>query len=147
MTGRKTASDTYGAYARHSGSALSGKDPWRIDRTAAYAARYVAKNLVAAGLAEACEVQLSYAIGQSSPVSVQVDCFGTGKLPDEEIVAKIHAGFDLRVGAIVQQFDLLAKPSQYPEGFYQKLPVYGHFGDSFTELPWEQTDKRAFLAG
>jgi S-adenosylmethionine synthetase len=147
MTGRKTASDTYGAYARHSGSALSGKDPWRIDRTAAYAARYVAKNLVAAGLAEACEVQLSYAIGQSRPVSVQVDCFGTGKLPDEEIVAKIHAGFDLRVGAIVQQFGLLAKPSQYPEGFYQKLPVYGHFGDSFTELPWEQTDKRAFLAG
>ncbi len=147
MTGRKTASDTYGAYARHSGSALSGKDPWRIDRTANYAARYVAKNLVAAGLAEACEVQLSYAIGQSHPVSVQVDCFGTGKLPNEEIVAKIHAGFDLRVGGIVKQFDLLAKPSQYPEGFYQKLPVYGHFGASFTELPWEQVDKLAFLTG
>ncbi|GAB6067810.1 methionine adenosyltransferase [Methylothermus subterraneus] len=140
MTGRKTASDTYGAYARHSGSALSGKDPWRIDRTAAYAARYVAKNLVAAELADACEVQLSYAIGRAEPVSVQVDCFGTGRLPDEAIVAKIHAGFDLRVGAIVEQFDLLRLPARYPEGFYQKLPVFGHFGDSFTDLPWERQD-------
>lgn len=147
MTGRKTASDTYGAYARHSGSALSGKDPWRIDRTAAYAARYAAKNLVASGLAEACEVQLSYAIGQAHPVSVQVDCFGTGKLRNEEMIAKITQAFDLRVGAIISDLRLPYLPSEHPQGFYQKLPVYGHFGASFIELPWERTDKAEALKG
>ncbi|MCX8049154.1 MAG: methionine adenosyltransferase [Methylohalobius sp.] len=145
MTGRKTASDTYGAYARHSGSALSGKDPWRIDRTAAYAARYVAKNLVAAGLAEACEVQLSYAIGQAQPVSVQVDCFGTGRLSDEEILTRLGQVFDLRVGVIVTDFRLPYLPAEHPGGFYQKLPVCGHFGDSAVELPWERTDKAKIL--
>lgn len=141
MTGRKTASDTYGAYARHSGSALSGKDPLRIDRTGAYAARYVAKNLVAAGLAEACEVQLSYAIGQAQPVSIQVESFGSGRLPDAEIARHIPQLFDLRVGAIVRDFALQHLPADYPAGFYQKLPAAGHFGASFTELPWERTDK------
>ncbi len=145
MTGRKTASDTYGAYARHSGSALSGKDPWRIDRTAAYAARYVAKNLVAAGLAEACEIQLSYAIGQAPPVSIQVDCFGTGRLPDAEILARISEVFDLRVGAIVAKFRLPSLPAEHPGGFYRSLPAAGHFGTSFIELPWERTDQAEVL--
>ncbi|XSG86090.1 MAG: methionine adenosyltransferase [Methylohalobius sp. ZOD2] len=141
MTGRKTASDTYGAYGRHSGSALSGKDPLRIDRTGAYAARYVAKNVVASELADTCEVQLSYALGEARPVSIQVETFGTGKMPDEEITRRINRIFDLRVGAIVRDFDLRHLPTQHPAGFYRRLPRAGHFGASFTDLPWERTDR------
>lgn len=147
MTGRKTASDTYGAYARHSGSALSGKDPLRIDRSGAYAARYVAKNLVAAGLAESCEVQLSYTIGQAHPVSIQVDSFGSGRLPDGEIARYIPQIFDLRVGAVIRDFALRHLPTEHPTGFYRNLPAAGHFGTSFTELPWERTDKAEVLKG
>lgn len=122
MTGRKTARDTYGAYARHSGSALSGKDPLRVDRTGAYAARYVAKNIVAAGLADACEVQLSYAIGQAQPVSTQVDCFGTGQLSDDEMISRINQVFDLRIGAVVQDFDLRHLPGRLPVTLGARLP-------------------------
>ncbi|BCX80637.1 S-adenosylmethionine synthetase [Methylomarinovum caldicuralii] len=147
MTGRKTANDTYGAYARHSGAALSGKDPLRIDRSGTYAARYAAKNVVSAGLAEACEVQLSYTIGQARPVSVEVDTFGTGTLKDEVIAKRLEEVFDFRVGAIIRDLQLRQLPSRYPEGFYRHLPVAGHFGASFTELPWERTDKAAELKG
>ncbi len=141
MTGRKTASDTYGGFARHSGSALSGKDPTRIDRVGAYAARYAAKNVVAAGLAEECEVQLSYSIGQPRPVSVQVSTFGTGVISDNSIKKRIERNFDFRLGAIIRDFDLRRLPAKHPLGFYQRLAAYGHFGRSFAELPWERTDR------
>jgi S-adenosylmethionine synthetase len=140
MTGRKTASDTYGAYARHSGSALSGKDPCRMDRVGAYAARYAAKNVVAAGLAEECEVQLSYTIGQPRPVSIEVRTFGTGIIQEDLIEARLAECIDFRLGALVRDFDLRHLPSLHKGGFYRKLPVYGHFGASFTELPWERLD-------
>lgn len=145
MTGRKTASDTYGGFARHSGSALSGKDPSRIDRVGAYAARYAAKNVVAAALAEECEVQLSYSIGQSRPVSVQVSTFGTGTVSENSIRKRLLQHFDFRLGAIIRDFDLRRLPSRHKRGFYQKLPAHGHFGPSFTELPWERTDKAESL--
>jgi S-adenosylmethionine synthetase len=145
MTGRKTASDTYGGYARHAGSALSGKDPSRIDRVGAYAARYAAKNVVAAGLAEACEVQLSYSIGQAHPVSVQVLSFGTGAVSEQSIRKRLAQHFDFRCGALVRDFNLRHLPTMHQDGFYQKLPAYGHFGASFTELPWERTDKADLL--
>ncbi|MCU0735515.1 MAG: methionine adenosyltransferase [Methylotetracoccus sp.] len=145
MTGRKTASDTYGGFARHSGSALSGKDPSRIDRVGAYAARYAAKNVVAAGLAEECEIQLSYTIGQSRPVSVQVTTFGTGTIAEQSIKKRLERHFDFRLGAIIRDFDLRRLPVQHKGGFYRKLPAHGHFGLSFTELPWERTDKADLL--
>jgi S-adenosylmethionine synthetase len=145
MTGRKTASDTYGGYARHSGSALSGKDPCRIDRVGAYAARYAAKNVVAAGLAEECEVQLSYTIGQARPVSVQVFTFGTGSVDESLIESRLEACFDFRLGAIIRDFNLRQLPCQQRRGFYRQLPVHGHLGNSFIELPWERTDKTALL--
>lgn len=141
MTGRKTASDTYGGYARHSGSALSGKDPSRVDRVGAYAARYAAKNVVAAGLAGECEIQLSYSIGQSHPVSVQVSTFGTGSVSESTIRKRLERCFDFRLGAIIRDFNLRRLPALHKGGFYRKLPAYGHFGASFTELPWERTDK------
>lgn len=141
MTGRKTTSDTYGGYARHSGSALSGKDPCRIDRVAAYAARYAAKNVVAAGLADECEVQLSYTIDQARPVSVQVLTLGTGTLEEEIIQSRVEAAFDFRLGAIIRDFNMRHLPSLHRGGFYRHLPVYGHHGTSFTELPWEKTDR------
>jgi S-adenosylmethionine synthetase len=147
MTGRKTASDTYGGYARHSGSALSGKDPTRIDRVGAYAARYAAKNVVAAGLAEECEIQLSYTIGQPQPVSVQVSTFGTANVDEEIIKQRVEDCFDFRLGAIIRDFGLRHLPAQHPGGFYRKLPAHGHFGASFIELPWERTDKAALLRG
>jgi len=141
MTGRKTASDTYGCYARQSGAALSGKDPSRIDRVGAYMARYVAKNVVAAGLARECEVQLSYSIGHAGPVSIQVQTFGTGNISDQAIRKRVEQIFDFRLGAVIRDFDLRHLPAQHKQGFYQKLPVYGHMGNSVLDLPWELTDK------
>ena len=145
MTGRKTASDSYGGFARQSGSALSGKDPMRIDRVGAYAARYAAKNVVAAGLAEQCEVQLSYSIGQAQPVSVVVSTFGTSSVGEDEIKARLEEHFDFRLGAIIRDFDLRRLPTRHKGGFYRKLPAHGHFGASFVELPWELTDKADVL--
>jgi S-adenosylmethionine synthetase len=145
LTGRKNAIDTYGEFSRQSGAALSGKDPLRIDRVGAYAARYAAKNVVAAGIAEECEVQLSYTIGLSRPVSVQVETFGTGKLNDDQIAALVERFFDFRLAAIVRQFNLRYLPSRVTGGFYRKLAAYGHMGRMDIGLPWEVTDKAALL--
>ena len=147
LTGRKNAIDTYGDYSRHSGAALSGKDPLRIDRVGAYAARYAAKNLVAAGLADECEVQLSYSISRSRPESVQVETFGTGKIPDEELTSLLVKHFDFRLAAIVRDFQLRRLPKKNKGGFYQKLAVYGHVGRLDMDLPWENTDKADLLKG
>ncbi|ARV57789.1 methionine adenosyltransferase [Nostocales cyanobacterium HT-58-2] len=141
LTGRKNAIDTYGEYAKHSGSALSGKDPIRIDRVGAYAARYAAKNIVAANLADECEVQLSYSIGLSRPVSIQVQTFGTGKISDEEITTLLEKHFDFRLAGIIKQFNLRFLPSLTKGGFYRKLATYGHVGRVDLDLPWEKTDK------
>jgi S-adenosylmethionine synthetase len=145
LTGRKNAIDTYGEYSRHSGAALSGKDPTRIDRIGAYAARYAAKNVVAAGLATECEVQLSYSIGLSHPVSIQVETFGTGVLPDEDIMALLHRYFDFRLAGILKQFNLRFLPSAMKSGFYRRLAAYGHVGRTDLNLPWEATDKASVL--
>ena len=134
LTGRKIIVDTYGGYARHGGGAFSGKDPTKVDRSAAYAARYVAKNLVAAGLADKCEIQLAYAIGVAKPVSIMVDSFGTGKCSDEKLAEIIAKHFDLRPAAIIKKLDL-RRP------IYRKTAAYGHFGRVDIELPWEKTDK------
>jgi S-adenosylmethionine synthetase len=147
LTGRKNAIDTYGEYSRQSGAALSGKDPMRIDRVGAYAARYAAKNVVAAGLADECEVQLSYSIGLSRPVSTQVETFGTGKIPDEKIADLIERYFDFRLVAIIRQFNLRRLPSALKGGFYRKLAAYGHVGRMDIGLPWELTDKIRELKG
>jgi S-adenosylmethionine synthetase len=141
LTGRKNAIDTYGGYSRNSGSALSGKDPLRIDRVGAYAARYAAKNVVAAGLADQCEVLLSYSIGFARPVSIQVETMGTGKISDDKISKLVKKHFDFRLGGIVKEFDLRRLPSKSKGGFYRKLAAYGHFGRADFELPWEATDK------
>lgn len=125
--------DTYGGYARHGGGAFSGKDCTKVDRSAAYAARYVAKNIVAAGLAEKCEIQLSYAIGVARPTSIMVDTFGTGVLSDEKLVDIIRENFDLRPAGIIKMLDL-RRP------IYKKTAAYGHFGRTDIELPWEKTD-------
>ncbi|WP_214842531.1 methionine adenosyltransferase [Exiguobacterium sp. s150] len=138
LTGRKIIVDTYGGYARHGGGAFSGKDPTKVDRSAAYAARYVAKNIVAAGLADKAEVQLAYAIGVAHPVSIAVDTFGTGKLSETEIVELIRENFDLRPAGIIKMLDL-RRP------IYKQTAAYGHFGRTDVELPWEQTDKAAVL--
>jgi S-adenosylmethionine synthetase len=145
MTGRKTAVDTYGGYSRHSESALSGKDPLRVDRISAYMARFAAKNLVAAGLAAECEVQLSYSIGLARPVSVQVETFGTGKLEDDELARRIKATMDFRVGGIIRAFKLRHLPSRFTDGFYRKLAVYGQVGRTDIDLPWEKTDSAQSL--
>jgi len=145
LTGRKNASDLYGEYSRYSGSALSGKDPLRIDRVGNYAARYAAKNVVAAGLADDCEVQLSYSIGFSRPVSIQVETFDTGRIPDQEILALVKKTFDFRLGAIIKEFDLKNLPSKTKGGFYRRLAVYGQVGRTDMDLPWERTDKAAEL--
>ncbi|MGZ4121896.1 MAG: methionine adenosyltransferase [Tumebacillaceae bacterium] len=134
LTGRKIIVDTYGGYARHGGGAFSGKDPTKVDRSAAYAARYVAKNIVAAGLADKCEVQLAYAIGVARPVSIAVDTFGTGKVADETIVELVEKNFDLRPAGIIRELDL-RRP------IYRKTAAYGHFGRTDIDLPWERTDK------
>jgi S-adenosylmethionine synthetase len=141
LTGRKNAIDTYGEYSRHSGAALSGKDPLRIDRTGAYAARHAAKNVVAAGLAEECEVALSYTIGQARPVSIQVETFGTGRAADAEIARRLEAHFDFRPAGIVRRFNLRHLPAANKGGFYRKLAAYGHVGRLDIGLPWELTDQ------
>ncbi|WDT74658.1 MAG: methionine adenosyltransferase [Candidatus Manganitrophus sp.] len=143
LTGRKNAIDTYGEYSRHSGSALSGKDPSRIDRVGAYAARYAAKNIVAAGMADECEVHLTYSIGLSRPVSIQVETFGTGRIPDKEIAARLEKYFDFRLAGIIRQFNLRHLPSLTKGGFYRRLAAYGHVGRMDIGLPWELTDKMA----
>ena len=147
LTGRKNAIDTYGEYSRHSGAALSGKDPSRIDRIGAYAARYAAKNVVAAGLATSCEVQLSYSIGFSRPVSIQVETFGTGKISDQKIADLVEKNFEFRPAGIIRQFNLRHLPSQIKGGFYRKLAAYGHVGRMDIGLPWEMTDKAPLLNG
>ena len=134
VTGRKIIVDTYGGYARHGGGAFSGKDCTKVDRSAAYAARYVAKNIVAAGLAEKCEIQLSYAIGVARPTSIMVDTFGTGKLADDKLVEIIRENFDLRPAGIIKMLDL-RRP------IYKQTAAYGHFGRTDIDLPWEKTDK------
>jgi len=145
LTGRKNAIDTYGEYARHSGAALSGKDPMRIDRVGAYAARYAAKNIIAAGLAAECEVQLSYSIGLARPVSIQVETFGTGKIPDDKIASLVEKHFDFRLASIIGRFNLRYLPSTVKGGFYRKLSAYGHVGRMDVGLPWELTDKAATI--
>ena len=141
LTGRKIIVDTYGGYSRHGGGAFSGKDPTKVDRSAAYAARYVAKNIVKAGLAEKCEIELAYAIGVAEPVSVLVDTFGTGKISDDDISELISKNFDLRPVGIINKFDLRNLPSKNGGKFYQKLAAYGHMGRTDIEVPWEETDK------
>lgn len=136
LTGRKIIVDTYGGYARHGGGAFSGKDPTKVDRSAAYAARYVAKNIVASGIADKCEIQLSYAIGVAEPTSIYVDTFGTGKIPDDEIQNIVLQNFDLRPGAIITDLGL-----RLP--IYKQTSAYGHFGRNDLDLPWEKTDKTA----
>lgn len=133
LTGRKIIIDTYGGYSRHGGGAFSGKDPTKVDRSACYAARYVAKNIVAAGLADKCEIELSYAIGVARPLSIFVDTFGTGKLSNEKLVEIVRENFDLRPGAIIKNLDL-RRP------IYKQTASYGHFGRTDIELPWEQLD-------
>lgn len=145
LTGRKIIVDTYGGYSRHGGGAFSGKDPTKVDRSAAYAARYVAKNIVAAGLAEKCEVQLSYAIGVARPVSILVETFGTGKLDDERLLDLVKQHFELRPAGIIRAFGLDTVAAERGGRFYQDVAAYGHFGRSDLELPWEQTDKAALL--
>ncbi len=141
LTGRKNSIDTYGEYARQSGAALSGKDPMRIDRVGAYAARYAAKNIIAASLAEECEVQLCYSIGLARPVSIQVETFGTGRIPDDKISSLAEKHFDFRLASIMKQFNLRYLPSIIKGGFYRKLSAYGHMGRMDIGLPWELTDK------
>lgn len=134
LTGRKIIVDTYGGYAAHGGGAFSGKDPTKVDRSACYAARHVAKNIVASGIAKKCEVQLAYAIGVAKPVSILVNTYGTGKISDEEITEIVHKNFDLRPAAIIKNFDL-KRP------IYKQVAAYGHFGRTDLDLPWEQLDK------
>ena len=140
LTGRKIIVDTYGGYARHGGGAFSGKDCTKVDRSAAYAARYVAKNIVAAGLADKCEIQLSYAIGVANPTSIMVDTFGTGKISEEDMVTMIREQFDLRPAGIIRMLDL-RRP------IYKQTAAYGHFGRDDLDLPWEKTDKAETLKG
>jgi S-adenosylmethionine synthetase len=137
LTGRKIIVDTYGGTARHGGGAFSGKDPTKVDRSAAYAARHVAKALVASGLARKAEVQLSYAIGVARPVSILVESFGTGSISDADLTALVQEHFDLRPGAIIESFNLRGLPQQRGGRFYQDVAAYGHFGRSDLNLPWE----------
>ncbi len=139
LTGRKIIVDTYGGYASHGGGAFSGKDPTKVDRSAAYAARYLAKNIVAGGLADKCEIQLAYAIGVAQPLSIYVNTYGTGKISDEKIVEIIKENFDLRPAAIIKNFDL-RRP------IYKQTAAYGHFGRSDIDVPWEKTDKADVFA-
>ncbi|WPZ17759.1 methionine adenosyltransferase [Geobacillus subterraneus] len=138
LTGRKIIVDTYGGYARHGGGAFSGKDPTKVDRSAAYAARYVAKNIVAAGLADKCEVQLAYAIGVARPVSISIDTFGTGNVSEDILIEVVRNNFDLRPAGIIKMLDL-RRP------IYKQTAAYGHFGRTDVDLPWERTDKAAVL--
>jgi S-adenosylmethionine synthetase len=135
LTGRKIIADTYGGMGRHGGGAFSGKDPSKVDRSACYMARYVAKNIVAAGLAEKCEVQVAYAIGVTEPISIMVDTFGTSKLPEDEIEGLIRKNFDMRPAGIIKTLDL-KRP------IYQQTAAYGHFGRNNPTFTWERTDRR-----
>jgi S-adenosylmethionine synthetase len=143
LTGRKTAQDTYGEYARCSSAALSGKDPSRIDRVGAYAARHAAKAVVAAGLAQECEIMLSYSIGQARPVSVQVETFGTGVMAAEEVTRRIRAAFDFRPAAVRRRLRLRELPSRSADGFYQRLAAGGQMGRTELDLPWEDVSEAA----
>ena len=145
VTGRKIIVDTYGGYSRHGGGAFSGKDPTKVDRSAAYAARYVAKNIVKAGLAEKCEIELAYAIGVAAAISVLVDTFGTGKISDEDLAELVNNNFDIRPVGIIKKFDLRNLPAKNGGKFYQKLAAYGHMGRTDIEVPWEETDKAEVL--
>ncbi len=145
LTGRKIIVDTYGGYSRHGGGAFSGKDPTKVDRSAAYAARYAAKNIVAAGLADKCEVQVSYAIGVARPVSVMLETFGTGKVDEEALLAVVNQLFELRPAGIIQAFNLRGLPSERGGRFFQDVAAYGHFGRNDLDLPWEKTDKAIAL--
>ncbi|MGJ3252547.1 MAG: methionine adenosyltransferase [Elainellaceae cyanobacterium] len=145
LTGRKIIVDTYGGYSRHGGGAFSGKDPTKVDRSAAYACRYAAKNIVAAGLAEKCEVQLSYAIGVARPVSILVETFGTGIVEDDRLLELVKQHFELRPAGIIQAFGLTKLPGDRGGRFYQDVAAYGHFGRPDLDLPWERTDKAALL--
>jgi S-adenosylmethionine synthetase len=145
LTGRKIIVDTYGGYSRHGGGAFSGKDPTKVDRSAAYACRYVAKNIVAAGLAEKCEVQLSYAIGVARPVSILVETFGTGKIDDDRLLELVQQNFELRPAGIIHAFNLCNLPAERGGRFYQDVAAYGHLGRNDLDLPWEKTDKAEIL--
>jgi S-adenosylmethionine synthetase len=145
LTGRKIIVDTYGGYSRHGGGAFSGKDPTKVDRSAAYAARYVAKNIIAAGLATKCEVQLSYAIGVARPMSIMVETFGTSKLTEDQLLELVNQHFELRPAGIIQTFNLRGLPGDRGGRFYQDVAAYGHFGRPDLELPWEGTEKAADL--
>jgi S-adenosylmethionine synthetase len=145
LTGRKIIVDTYGGYSRHGGGAFSGKDPTKVDRSAAYACRYVAKNIVAAGLADKCEVQLSYAIGVAKPVSVMIETFGTGKVDEDRLLEAVTEHFELRPAGIIQAFNLRGLPAERGGRFYQEVAAYGHMGRTDLDLPWEQTDKAQLL--
>lgn len=145
LTGRKIIVDTYGGYSRHGGGAFSGKDPTKVDRSAAYAARYVAKNIVAAGLAEKCEVQLSYAIGVARPVSMMIETFGTSTVDEQRLLEAVQQLFELRPAGIIQAFNLQNLPAERGGRFYQDVAAYGHLGRTDLDLPWEQTDKALLL--
>ncbi|MGL5083615.1 MAG: methionine adenosyltransferase [Microcoleaceae cyanobacterium] len=145
LTGRKIIVDTYGGYARHGGGAFSGKDPTKVDRTAAYACRYIAKNIVAAGLADRCEVQVSYAIGVARPMSLHVDTFGTGNVDEEQLMDAVLEIFELRPAGMIQAFDLQNLPAKRGGRFFQDIASYGHFGRPDLDLPWEITDKTELL--
>ncbi len=141
LTGRKIIVDTYGGYSRHGGGAFSGKDPTKVDRSAAYACRYIAKNIVAAGFAEKCEVQVSYAIGVAQPTSIFIETFGTGKVDEEKLLAVVNDIFELRPAGIIQTFNLSRLPSERGGRFFQETAAYGHMGRTDLDLPWEHTDK------
>lgn len=145
LTGRKIIVDTYGGYARHGGGAFSGKDPTKVDRSAAYAARHLAKNLVAAGLAEKCEVQVSYAIGVARPTSIAIETFGTGKLSEQQLLQLVQDHFELRPAGIIRTFNLQTLPGDRGGRFYQDVAAYGHLGRDDLDLPWESLDKVELL--
>ena len=145
LTGRKIIIDTYGGYSRHGGGAFSGKDPTKVDRSAAYACRYVAKNIVAAGLADKCEVQVSYAIGVAKPMSILIETFGTGKVDEETLLDEVQKHFELRPAGILQTFNLRNLPAERGGRLYQDVAAYGHVGRSDLDLPWEKTDKAELL--
>lgn len=145
LTGRKIIVDTYGGYSRHGGGAFSGKDPTKVDRSAAYACRYVAKNIVAAGLADKCEVQLSYAIGVARPVSILIETFGTSSVDEDQLLDLVKQQFELRPAGLIQTFGLTHLPRERGGRFYQDVAAYGHFGRTDLDLPWEQTNKAKLL--
>ena len=145
LTGRKIIVDTYGGYSRHGGGAFSGKDPTKVDRTAAYACRYIAKNIVAAGLAEKCEVQVSYAIGVARPVSIHIDTFGTAKVDEDKLLEVVKEHFELRPAGMIQAFNLRHLPGERGGKFFQNVAAYGHLGRTDLDLPWEETDKAELL--